>query len=267
MKNNIPDNIEEKIYTQNENNIQEITDIQNEEITVTDIQSENIHEEINVKHKLTQSLKNVNPENKLQLNKNLKYILDPLSVIIKLAILTYKPLNSKLSIYNNMLCIQEPGIFQSIVRCYFNNNRFDIYNLYNPIHLACIHFFKPNCHSLDISKIFILAKKGIQRLITNYKDTPVIIHTLYMYYNIIETHILKSFNLNLFMPDPNTPIYNNILVNSLNSKWTSKKIKVILNFFEYVDNDTSNKSTIKCLDEFMVNIDNETHSYINFINS
>ena len=231
--------------------------------------TENIHEEIHVKHKLTQSLKNIDPENKLQINKNLKYILDPLSVIIKLAILSYKPLNSKLSIYNNTVCIQEPGIFQSIVRYYFNNNRFDIYNLYNPIHIACIHFFKNNYHGLDITKIFKVANNGIQRLITNYKDTQVIIHTLYMYYNIIENHLssVSVGNLNLFMPDPNTPIYNNILVNSLNSKWSYEKIKVVLNFFEYVDNDTTNKSSIKCLDEFMINIDNETHSYINFVNS
>ena len=52
-----------------------------------------------------------------------------------------------------------------------------------------------------------------------------------------------------------------------NSKWSYEKIKVVLNFFEYVDSDTTNKSSIKCLDEFMINIDNETHSYINFINS
>jgi hypothetical protein len=228
-----------------------------------------IHEEIHVKHKLTHSLKNVNPENKLQLNKNLKSILDPLSVIIKLAILEYKPINSKLSIYNNMVCIQEPGIFQSIVRYYFNNNRFDIYNLYNPIHLACLHFLNNNYSGLDITKLFTTAKNGIQRLITNYKDTQVIIHTLYMYYNIIENHLScgVAFNPNVFMPDPNTPIYNNILVNSLNSKWSYEKIKVVLNFFEYVDSDTTNKSSIKCLDEFMINIDNETHSYINFINS
>jgi len=90
-----------------------------------------------------------------------------------------------------------------------------------------------------------------------------------MYYNIIENHLLcgVAFNPNVFMPDPNTPIYNNILVNSLNSKWSYEKIKVVLNFFEYVDSDTTNKSSIKCLDEFMINIDNETHSYINFINS
>ena len=233
--------------------------------------TEDIHEEIHVKHKLTQSLKNVDHENKLKLNKNLKYILDPLSVIIKLAILSYKPLNSKLSIYNNAVCIQEPGIFQPIVRYYFNNNRFDIYNLYNPIHLACTHFLKNNYHGLDITKLFKVAKNGIQRLITNYKDTQVIIHTLYMYYNIIENHLLEvstpASNQNVFMSDPNTPIYNNILVNSLNSKWSYEKIKVALNFFEYVNNDTTNKSSIKCLDEFMINIDNETHSYINFINS
>jgi hypothetical protein len=229
--------------------------------------SEDIHEEIHIKHKLTQSLKNINPEKQMQINKNLKYILDPLSVIIKLAILSYKPLNTKLSIYNNMLCIQEPGIFQSIVRYYFNNTRFDIYNLYNPIHLACIHFLKNSYNGLDITKLFKVAKNGIQRLITNYKDTQVIIHTLYMYYNIIENHLLGSFNPNLFMPDPNTPIYNTILVNSLNAKWTYEKIKVVLNFFEYVDNDTTNKSSIKCIDEFMINIDNETYSYIHFINS
>ena len=44
------------------------------------------------------------------------YILEPLSVIIKLAIISNKPIGTKLRMYNNIIYFQEPGIFQGFCR-------------------------------------------------------------------------------------------------------------------------------------------------------
>ena len=52
-----------------------------------------------------------------------KYILDPLSVIIKLAILSKKRIGTKISVYNNIVYIQEIGVFQALVRYVFKNNK------------------------------------------------------------------------------------------------------------------------------------------------
>ena len=67
-------------------------------------------------------------------------ILDPLSAIIYLAILSYKPVNTKISISNNCIHIQDVGIFQAFVRYLFRDNKYLLNLLYNPIEFACEHF-------------------------------------------------------------------------------------------------------------------------------
>ena len=65
-----------------------------------------------------------------------KYILDPLSVIIKLAVLAKKPVGSKITIDSNIVYIQEIGIFQGFVRFVYKINKDQIQYLYIPIELA-----------------------------------------------------------------------------------------------------------------------------------
>jgi hypothetical protein len=238
--------------------------MENNDETIASEEEKN-KEALNEKHILMTEAKTIKQsinhfDNKLQ------YILDPLSVIIKLAILSYKPLNSKLSIHNNVLYIQEPGFFQSIVRYYFNDNKNDLHYLYNPLELACASFLNKKYETLDLIPLFLTAQKGLDKLINHYKDTKIIVHTLFMYHNLISNYIGNNYNKELFMKDTITPLYNETIVKSLNSKWSYDKIKVLLNMFEFVEKD-DNKSSIKCLDEFMVHIDNDTHSYIIFINS
>ena len=125
-------------------------------------------------------------EDKISIN---KYILDPLSVIIKLAILSKKVDGCKISVYNNTVFIQEAGVFQSFVRYLFKNNKVDIQYLYNPIELACLHFLNKEfvLRNPNIKNLFINAQKGLEALMITYKNYTIITHTLYMYYNIIES--------------------------------------------------------------------------------
>lgn len=82
---------------------------------------------------------NTIPENSNTINTKL-FILDPLTIIIKLAILSNKPVGTKICIQHNVLYFQEPGPFQSICRYLYNTNRTDIQYIYNPIQLACQYF-------------------------------------------------------------------------------------------------------------------------------
>jgi hypothetical protein len=193
-----------------------------------------------------------------------KYILDPLSVIIKLAILSKKRIGCKICIYNNIFYIQEIGIFQSFVRFIFKNNKVDIQYLYNPIQLACIKFLnkdfiKNNPH---IIKIFINAQKGIQNLIETYNNFAIITHTLYMYYNIIANHLGNLYNENLFIKDNMTIIYNNEIVSKLNTTWTNERIKIVLDMVDFINNDKDSENSVKCLEEFMIIIDKEVEMNI-----
>ena len=51
------------------------------------------------------------------------YILEPLSVIIKLAIISNKPIGTKLRMYNNIIYFQEPGPFQALCRYFLKSNK------------------------------------------------------------------------------------------------------------------------------------------------
>ena len=74
-------------------------------------------------------------------NVNIKsFILDPLSVIVKLAIIGNKPIGTKILIQNNIISFQEPGYFQGISRIFYKSNKTDIQYLFNPIYLACVTF-------------------------------------------------------------------------------------------------------------------------------
>lgn len=188
---------------------------------------------------------------------NAKYILDPLSIIIKLAILSKKQIGTKISVYNNVLFIQEVGIFQSLVRYVFKSNKIDIQYLYNPIEIACNYFLNEQFVRItpNIKNLFIDAQKGIKSLIETYKTFTIITHTLYMYYNIISNYLGDRYNKNLFIKDTISELYNKELINKLNSIWNADRIKIVLNMIEYINKGDEN--SIKCLEEFMIIIDDE----------
>jgi hypothetical protein len=194
----------------------------------------------------------------------LPYILDPLSVIIKLSILSKKNVGCKICITNNILYIQEVGIFQSLVRRFYNNTKNDIQYLYNPIELACniflnIEFVKDNP---KIKKLFISAQKGIDNLIETYKNHTIITHTLFMYYNIISNYLGKNYNDKLFIPDNLSNIYTKKFLDNLNSMWNINRIKIVLDIIDFIDHDKASESSIKCLEEFMASIDKDIILYM-----
>ena len=60
-------------------------------------------------------------------------ILEPLSVIIKLAIISLYPVGTKIAIYNHKLHIHSPTIFQGTIRWSCGSTREDVHLLLNPI--------------------------------------------------------------------------------------------------------------------------------------
>lgn len=197
---------------------------------------------------------------------NKKCILDPFSVIIKLFILSKKKIGSKLCVYNNILYIQDIGIFQSVVRYYFQNTKVDIQYLYNPLEIASSHFLneKYTKEYPELKNLFINSIKGLENLIGTYDNYTFIIHSLYLYINIISNHIYNDkYNERLFIRDNISNIYTNDIKNMLNSIWTKDKIKIILNMIDYIDKSNNSNESIKFLEEFMLSIDKEVQTIFN----
>ena len=209
---------------------------------------------------------NTNQENITHINKSnvtIQYLLDPLSVIIKLAIISQKEVGVKISISNNILYIQEAGIFQSIVRYYFNSNKCDLHLLYNPIKLACRHFLNPtNNMYKSIKNLFIGALKGLEKLKKTYNDYPLIIICLNYYSYLIKNYLGENIDNNLFKKDELSSYYTYEIINKLNNYWTTDKVKLVLEMSEYLYNNDKTIDSIQCLEVLMKGIDSNTQKLL-----
>ena len=194
------------------------------------------------------------PENKTKLN---SFLLDPLSVIIKLAILSNKPVGTKILIQNNVIYFQEPGLFQSITRAFYNTNKSDLQYMHNPIQLACLTFLsKENVQKTPrIKQLFICAQSGLKNLMETYKSNSIISLCLNYYYAIITNHVEQKYNDSIFYKDSFACFYSKEIIDLLNEQWTGEKIKVIFDLISFLTNDSMAGNNVKSLETIMENND------------
>jgi hypothetical protein len=187
------------------------------------------------------------------------FILDPLSVIIKLAILSNKPIGTKLSIQNNIIYTQEPGPFQAICRYVFKNNKTDIQYLYNPIELACQQYLtKPIIQqNPKIKDLFKCAQNGLLKLIDTYKTSSVMRICLNYYLSLIANHLEEKNNTELFRKDYMTTFYTTEVLTKMNKIWTQEKIKIVLNLTTYLSRDDNAETDVKSLETIIDGIDRQ----------
>lgn len=190
-----------------------------------------------------------------------KHILDPLSVIIKLCILSKKPLGTKCCVYNNVLYIHEKSPLQCFIRFLYKINKFELNYLYNPIYIACQKYL---CGPTKkrIENLFICAQKGLKHLIETYSEYNHIKHMLIMYSTIIDTYISDKQHKYMFVKDNNTCLYNTTVLEKSEKIWRTERITLLINMIDFVHNDVICKykydgETTKLLEEFQAQIDAE----------
>lgn len=213
------------------------------------------------------SLQNILSENIVDDNKNVNiklYLLDPLSVIIKLAVLGNKPVGTKISINDNIIYFQEPGIFQSLCRYVFHANKTELQYLYNPIQIACLHYLSKDAITKTprMKQLFTCAMKGLQNLMETYKACSIIRLCLNYFYTIITNHVDQTYNDTIFHKDGMTCFYTEDIVKQMNKQWTPDKIKVVLDIVAFLSSDTMATENVKSLENIMQNIDKETQRII-----
>jgi hypothetical protein len=206
------------------------------------------------------------PENNTTINIKL-FLLDPLTIIIKLAILGNKPIGTKILIQNNVIYLQEPGPFQALCRMIFKSNKTDLQYMYNPIQIACSTFLsKENIKKIPrLKDLFVCAQNGIKKLIETYKNCSIISLCLNYYYIIISNYVEDKYNDTIFLKDSMTSLYTTELITKLNSEWTDEKIKVILDLISFLIKDTMATENVKSLENIINNIDKNTQSILSSI--
>ena len=203
------------------------------------------------------------PDNNTQINLK-TFVLDPLSVIIKLAIIGNKPVGTKILISKNIMYFQEPGPFQALCRVFFKTNKTDLQYMYNPIELACKQFLSKEFvkNTPRIKNLFTCAQNGIKRLIETYKTNSIISLTLNYFNVIITNHVEQTYNESIFNKDGMTSLYTKELLEELFNYWSQEKIKVVLDLITFLTNDKSASSNVKSLENIMETNDIELYKIL-----
>ena len=130
-------------------------------------------------------------------------ILEPLQVMLTLAMLSFCPIGTKIYISNNILYVHEPSILQGVYRWLDGNSKDDLYYLFHAIR----RYYKwyKTIDSKVYELILKLAKEGIKKLISTYQaaNQKTILHTLSLYHNILELN-----NENLFETKDHADVIN-----------------------------------------------------------
>ena len=113
-------------------------------------------------------------------------ILEPMQVMIQLALLAHSPVGTKVSVNNNILSIQPPTITQGVVRWWNNDNKDDLYYLFHAIRRYYKWYNTRECEKCQY--ILDWAVKGINKLSQTYTkaDKNNIRHTLALYKNVLD---------------------------------------------------------------------------------
>lgn len=198
----------------------------------------------------------------------LSTILEPLQSMVQLALLSFTPFGTKLSIYENLLHIQFNNWNQSIIRNYYNDKKDDLYYLFNVIN-RFNKFYVNNTENEEEKKLFKLlnelAYNGLIKLIQTYtyKNNINIVTTLTMYKSMIKNPTLciayDSEKLENIIPNSNftednnstnnenteVEVYNNNIANDN----TRRNINTETNF----KNDNLKNDTLN-IDNIFINI-------------
>ena len=80
-------------------------------------------------------------------------------MFVRLSILDFKPLGTKISLNNNRIKYNEPNVLQGAMRWTNGDTREDLHNLFNPLKKAVLWYDTKN---QEIKNIFNYAIKGLK---------------------------------------------------------------------------------------------------------
>ena len=176
-------------------------------------------------------------------------ILDPMSCLIRLCLLQYKPEGTKLAVEQNRVSYQEPGLAQPVFRSWRGDCREDLHNLRNPL-LQCLEWY-PTENSVH-QFLYDECRKGLMILKKAYSTESTIHHTITHYLSIIDGEIATEKKQG-----------ENPLVNHLKSLWSMADIRVIHDLLQIIAEHTVDRdSYIRSVCEIVSQKEHHTHEYI-----
>ena len=172
-------------------------------------------------------------------------IFDPLSLVIKLYIYSFKPIKTKISILNNKIEFQEDGIFQSTVRTLNRDTKNDLINMLLPLTFACETYL---CNE-DRTKYIIIFEKVINSLdkLNKVYESNEIIQNIEQIKNIITKFIAeKNFNPISIVSNWNEPasMLKKSFYTQTNLVWNSNRLEILFGYINEISNSNSDENTL-----------------------
>lgn len=155
-------------------------------------------------------------------------ILDPLTCIIRLALLSFKEKGTKISIHNNRIQYNDPSVLQGAKRWSYGDKREDLHNVYNPIK-KIIEWY--NLENREIYGLCEYCIKGLELLNSSYEVNSIINHTLSLYI----TELKLALERTSIEREKKTSITkkldtkNNILYDAFIDLWNKREVVIIYN--------------------------------------
>ena len=169
-------------------------------------------------------------------------ILEPMSVILTLVLVSFKSEGTKISIINNHIYIQESNIMQPINRWYYGHNREEIHYLFKPI-FRSLETFKPY-ENKNLQVIFKKAIDGLNILKKSYNnESSTICYTLDLYIKLIDQNLQDGtiMNMNYFNNNPELSVSTqNKFKNLFKSVWEDSEISLVIDIISVNEKSTIN---------------------------
>ena len=116
-------------------------------------------------------------------------IIEPLICLTRLGILEFKPIGTKISIFNNKISYNEPNVLQGAVRWSNGDGRDDLHNIFLPITKASVWY---DVKDENIKSIFLFGIRGLERLKQSYSKNSTINHSIQYYIEYLKKSIRKA---------------------------------------------------------------------------
>lgn len=178
-------------------------------------------------------------------------IIEPLICIVRLAILEFKPIGTKISIFNNKITYNEPNMLQGAVRWSNGDAREDLHNIFLPITKISTWY---DIHNDDIKHILLYSIRGLEKLKNSYKKNSTISHSIQYYTEYLRKSInnqesqhkdkIKTrSNVTNNDANDNNDEYNSIFL-KLKGIWNDREISIINNLLIELEERRKNNSTL-----------------------
>ena len=179
-------------------------------------------------------------DNLFKVTNDKNFIIDPLTCMIRLSMLSFKDVGTKISIADNKISFNEPHVLQGPIRWSQGDNRDDLHNLYRPI-VKALEWY--DLDDIKMKHIFELSIEGIEKLKEAYIDNSSITHSLEFYRKSIEDRVNSVHNAE--QSNPENIVVNKIYMD-LKKLWNTNEITIVHNLFNEIQN-TSDSGSIHSL--------------------